>query len=100
MKLASDMVIRTLDQFEAEVLPDSHPAMPKLNEAFGEHTFFVDDEGLHIVEPAADTAAGDRLGNVVTVGRWNDARTSMTLQEPEPSDIVIDLGADRTHPAS
>ncbi len=28
-------------------------AIPKLREVFGDHTFFVDDDGLHIIEPAA-----------------------------------------------
>jgi hypothetical protein len=29
----------------------------QLNELFGERTFFLDSDGLHIVEPAASTAS-------------------------------------------
>jgi hypothetical protein len=42
MKLASAMVDRALDQFDAEALPDDHPAVSQLNEMFGDHTFFLD----------------------------------------------------------
>jgi hypothetical protein len=40
MKLNSTQVKQTLSQFDAEVLPDSHPAVPQLNDLFGDHTFF------------------------------------------------------------
>lgn len=95
MKLASAMVERTLDQLEAEALPDNHPAVPKLNEFFGDHTFFIGEDGLHIVEPTEPGEAGDATGNVVRVARWNDGtRTSLMPQAPEPTDIVINLGSD------
>jgi hypothetical protein len=47
MKLASTMIERTLDQFEAEPLAENHPAVPQLNQLFGDHTFFLDDNGLN-----------------------------------------------------
>ena len=44
MKLTPTQVERTLSQFEAQAIPDDHPAVPQLNELFGEHTFFVDQQ--------------------------------------------------------
>ena len=97
MKLDSDMIERALDQFEAEALPDDHPAVSKLNQVFGDHTFFVDDEGLHIIEPAVD---GELVGQVVTVARWDGpSHSALTLQEPEAADIVIDLEPRSSRPA-
>jgi hypothetical protein len=94
MKLDSDMLERALDQFEAEALPDDHPVVPKLNEVFGEHTFFLDDDGLHIIEPAEPAQDGELIGDVVRVARWGDAdRSSLALQEPRPTGISIDLGS-------
>jgi hypothetical protein len=52
VKLSTAMVQRTLDQFEARALPENHPAIATLNQVFGEHTFFIDDQGLNIVQPA------------------------------------------------
>ncbi len=51
MKLNSAQVEQTLSQFEAQVIPDDHPMVPKLNELFGDHTFFLSSEGLNVVEP-------------------------------------------------
>jgi hypothetical protein len=36
---------------------EDHPVIPELNDLFGEHTFFLDHNGLNIVEPA-EAAAG------------------------------------------
>ncbi len=58
MKMSSLLVERTLSQFEAQPLADDHPRVAQLNQLFGEHTFFLDGSGLHIVEPAEPTDAG------------------------------------------
>ena len=57
MKLNSTLVETTLSQFEAQVIPDTHPAASELNRLFGDHTFFLDRNGLNIVEPAEPTGA-------------------------------------------
>jgi hypothetical protein len=88
MKLASALVDRTLDQFDAEALPDNHPAVPQLNQLFGDHTFFVDVGGLHILEPTE----GAHTWQVVKVASWkNETRTSLLPHNPEPTDILITL---------
>ena len=58
MKLNSAQVERTLSQFQGEAIPDNHPAVPQLNNVFGEHTFFLDRNGLSIVEPASAAGGG------------------------------------------
>lgn len=94
MKLSERGVDRTLDQFDAEPLPDSHPAMAQLTEVFGDHTFFLDDTGLVILEPATD--GGDESGQVVKLASWNPDHTSLKPHEPERTDVTIDLGKDGT----
>jgi hypothetical protein len=90
MKLTSAQLERTLTQFDAKALPDSHPAVPQLNNVFGEHTFFIDGSGLSIVEPAAPGEAGEPTGQVVNLANWSDANlTKLAPHEPEPTDIVI-----------
>ena len=51
MRLTTPLIQRTLSQFEAQAIPDNHPSMPELSRTFGDHTFFIDGVGLHIVEP-------------------------------------------------
>lgn len=95
MKLSSALVKRTLDQFEGQAIPDNHPVMPELNRVFGDHTFFLDGNGLHIVEPASDV--GEDAGKVIKLASWNDAnRTSLAPHPPETTGVVIPFG--RTQP--
>jgi len=93
MKLTSAQVERTINQFEAQALPDSHPAVPQLNEMFGEHTFLLDSNGLNILEPA-DEAPRERVqaARVVNLANWSDENlTRLAPHEPEPTGAMIEL---------
>src|SRR5215468_11065608 len=86
------MVQRTLDQFEARALPENHPAIATLNQVFGEHTFFIDDQGLNIVQPAVKYDTGAEFGQVVKLASWgNTARASLKPHEPEPTGVMVPL---------
>jgi hypothetical protein len=91
MKLSSALVERTLTQVDAQAIPENHPVIPQLNSLFGDHTFFLDGNGLKIVEPAvADDGA--QKGQVVKIAGWQDSdRTSLVPHEPEPTEVVIVL---------
>ena len=93
MKLTSAQVERTLSQFEAQALPDNHPAVPQLNQLFGDHTFFLDNNGLNIVEPTPK-APGVQAARVINLASWSDAnRNGLAPHEPEPTDAVVELGS-------
>jgi len=95
VKLSTAMVQRTLDQFEALALPENHPAIGTLSKAFGDHTFFIDDEGLNIVQPAVRDDSGAELGQVFKLASWEDAeRTSLKPHEPEPTGVMVALATD------
>jgi hypothetical protein len=72
MKLTSAQVERTLGQFEARTIPDNHPMIPQLNDLFGEHTFFLDRNGLNILEPAEADGAAAQSAQVVNLASWSD----------------------------
>ena len=92
MKLNHAQVERTLNQFEAQVIPDDHPLASELNELFGDHTFFLDSNGLNVVEPDDSTAVGTPAGIVVNLADWGDAKmTSLLPHEPQPTKVVIVL---------
>jgi hypothetical protein len=95
MKLTSEQVEQTLTQFEAHAVPSNHPAVPQLNEIFGDHTFFLDGNGLNIVEPVEAGSDGSvQQGQVVNLANWTDATlTKLAPHEPEPTDAVVDLGS-------
>jgi len=93
MKLTSAQVERTLNQLEAEAIPDGHPVIPQLQRLFGDHTYFIDNSGLNIVEPTDSDQQGTELGLVVNLANWNNSDPrSLEAHEPEPTDVVITLG--------
>ncbi|MBV9432435.1 MAG: hypothetical protein JO137_11490 [Hyphomicrobiales bacterium] len=92
MRLNSEWVERTLAQYPARLVPDSDPVVPKLIDMFGDHTFFLDNNGLNIVEPAETFRDGVQAGRVVELAHWTDARPpKLVPHEPEPTDLVIEL---------
>jgi hypothetical protein len=92
MKLNSAQVQRTLGQFKARVIPDEHPAIAQLNDLFGEHTFFLDQRGLNIVEPVEATEPAAERAKVVNLANWIDD-DELELHEPAVTDIVVTLGS-------
>jgi hypothetical protein len=92
MKLTSVQVERTLGQIEAQAIPDDHPVVSQLNDLFGEHTFFLDSNGLNIVEPAESAEAGIvQSAKIVNLASWN-ADDDLEPHEPKPTDVVVVLG--------
>jgi len=93
MKLTSAQVERTINQFEAEALPDSHPAVRQLNELFGDHTFLLDSNGLNILEPADEAPRdGVQAARVVNLANWSDETlTRLAPHEPESTGAIIEL---------
>lgn len=98
MRLNTTQVERTLSQMNAQVLPDDHPAVAQLTNLFGDHTFFLDENGLKVLEPAgvpkegaqSGEVAGEVAGEVVSLADWTDATlTSLKPHEPEPTGAVI-----------
>ena len=100
MRLSNTLVKQTLDQLEEQnsfedvyAIPEDNPTAARLTEVFGDHTFFVDRDGLHIVE-ALETQ-GDRgpVGKVVKLARWKDKEcTTLAPQKPVATDVIVLLG--------
>lgn len=92
MKLNSMQIERTLRQFPSEAIPADHPVMPQLTQLFGDHTYFLDSDGLNIVEPAGQGAQDGQLGVVVCLADWIDGGTAqLAPHPPEATDVVVKL---------
>ena len=90
MKLTTPQIEQVAGQLQARAVPENSRMAPDLERHFGDHTFFLDNAGLHILEPteAAET------GRVVKVASWTDEQcTALALHEPESSDVTIKLDA-------
>lgn len=98
MKMNSAQIERTLHQLDAEALPAEHPAIPKLERMFGDHTYFLDSNGLNIVEPVETDRKRGQRGVVINLASWTDEKAeSLQAHDPEPTDLVVDLETDTRH---
>ncbi|HWF48689.1 MAG TPA: hypothetical protein VG168_16905 [Bryobacteraceae bacterium] len=92
MKLNAAQVERALGQLDARALPDNHPVVPQLNTLFGDHTFFLDGNGLNVLEPTEIPEAETKAAQVVNVADWGDADlTKLEPHEPQPTGAIIVL---------
>lgn len=92
MKLGAMLVAQTLDQYDAKVISESHPAVTRLSRRFGHHTFFIDGSGLNIIEPADADMPSRTAGVVVKIASWIDAEQStLEAHTPQLTDIVVEL---------
>ena len=102
MKMNSAQIEQTLhklnaQEFKAEAIPAGHPMMSQLERLFGDHTYFLDSNGLSIVEPL-EPENDARLGVVVNLACWADDRAeSLQPHAPETTELVIDLRTDSRH---
>jgi hypothetical protein len=95
MKLSSAIVEQTRHQIAAQPIPENHPVVGQLTNLFGEHTFFLDEEGLLIVEPADSSDGGAQAGRLVKLASWNDAdHKSLAPHRPEATDVLVELAPD------
>lgn len=89
MKLNAQLVERTLGQIEGEAISEDHPVLPQLKDLFGDHTFFLDTNGLNIVEPLEGRP---RAGKVVNVASWDDADPPRLLpHQPQSTDVMVEF---------
>jgi hypothetical protein len=69
-----------------KVIPDDHPSLPKLRDAFGDHTFFLNDSGLTIIEPLEQDPL---TGELVKVASWDNADPPhLVAHTPEETDVA------------
>jgi hypothetical protein len=91
MKLTAALVDHALSQFDAQPIPQDHPVVPRLANTFGDHTFFLNDEGLLIIE-RADQLSDGTVGKIVKLASWSDAdHNTLAPHRPEETDVLVGL---------
>ena len=96
MKMNSAQIERTLEQFKGEVVPEDSPVVPQLKRIFGDHTYFLDQSGLSIVEPGEADHKDVRVGVVVNIADWADKGSPRSLapHDPEKTGLVVRFKSD------
>jgi len=56
---------------------------------FGDHTFFLNEDGLNIIEPLKERP---QSGILLNVASWDDTEErNMVAHKPESTDVVVEL---------
>lgn len=98
MKLSTAQIAAVERATGANPLPEDNAAQVKLSEALGDHTFYLDQQGLVVFEQPADAKSEDTL-EIVRVGQWtDDQQQELGLTSPQPTGQVIDLSDYRGAP--
>jgi hypothetical protein len=95
MKLSSASLEQTRNQISAQPLPEDHPIVPQLIDFYGNHTFFLDEEGLLIIEPVGPVRGGVPGARLVKLASWkNDEHNALSPHQPETTDVLVELARD------
>lgn len=92
MKLTPAHIEHVRTQLDLNPMGEDHEAYPALVNRFGDHSFFLNADGLHIVEPNVTGHGEDRTGALVTLAGWADeTRTQLKPHAPKATAHIIEL---------
>jgi len=92
MKLTTEQVGAIERQTGAIPIPDDNPASEALTEVFGDHTFYADQSGLHVLEPVEIEEAEGPHAEVIQIAEWTtDDKDELQPIEPQRSGAVLGL---------
>lgn len=89
MKLSESQIRKVEAQSGATVISHDHPSLAELESEFGEHTFFIDDDGLHMWgrPTGSESESGVLMGCRLAI--WSDdKKTALVPHEPMPTQII------------
>lgn len=95
MRLSELQTQRVQEQTGATMVPDDNPSMPLLKQNFGDHTFFLDNEGLHVWESVEDDPSDGAKLIGVRIASWSEGEEkALVPHEPAPSHVLEATGAE------
>lgn len=97
MILSNTQIAVVEQQTGAKPVPADDPVNTQLQEAFGDHTFYADPNGLHVIEALPEEMEGVQPGMaaIVQIAEWSDEQqSSLQAVEPRALGSVINLDGD------
>ena len=91
MKLSKPQISQVVGESGATVIPEDHPAASDLETSFGDHTFFVDTDGLHVWDCPSDTGSESSKLVGMRIASWSsEDKDSLVPHEPVPTQVIED----------
>ena len=97
MKLTDTQIAATREALGASPVDPEHPAVPQLEKAFGEHTFYVDQNGLlAFLDPAEEMGAAESgEPKLVLIAAWTDEnRRELGRIDPVDTGVTLPVAAE------
>lgn len=94
MKLNAAQIDIVEQQVSVRPIEDDSPAMPQLKEVFGDHTFYVDANGLHVLEVLPEDMDGAQPGTaaIIQIAEWtNEDKNALAPIEPRAAGSVVSI---------
>ena len=89
MKLTDSQAATAREVLGADPIPADHPVAAQLSETFGDHSFYLDNNGLLVFEPVSDEPDKSCL---FLIAAWTDEdRKQLGGIQPQATNIVLDL---------
>ena len=89
MRLSEPQILRVVGESGATAIPADHPAASELESNFGEHTFFVDNDGLHVWDCPSDTESESSKLVGMRVASWSkENKNALVPHEPIPTQVI------------
>lgn len=92
MKLTTAQVGAIERQTGAQPIPQDNPAQEALENAFGEHTFYADPNGLHVLEQMDAVGSDVPHAEVIQIASWaNEQMDELQAIQPRRTGAVLPL---------
>ena len=94
MKLSNAQANIIKENLDLDVIDETGDVQKKLEETFGEHTFFLNDKGLFVFQEETPKGNGhDSKARLFVVAAWaSDDKSTLAPIEPQAQvDVVFDL---------
>ena len=95
MKLNTKQIEQVQTQVGVDPIPEDNPATQNLKDHFGDHTFYLDQNGLHVWEWVDGPESEGQPVTAMRVASWTDEeKKALAPHEPVASGTIVEL-----HPA-
>ncbi len=93
MKLTNAQINTVNDQLDLNPIDPDTDAQKELEQIFGDHSYFINDNGLFMFGPGEDADTDEREARLFCVASWtNEERNELAaVKPPAQIDVAIDL---------
>ncbi|WDI30272.1 hypothetical protein PUV54_09905 [Hyphococcus flavus] len=94
MQLTEIQIDAVEKKTDLTAIKQEHAAISKLEEAFGSHTYFMNEDGLFVFMQAEEK---DNTAHLLAFAMWDEEDKNKLLQLAEPISAGVSLNLEQAH---